>query len=88
MIPLRCFTCNAFVGHKWNTFMEQKKGLREYKELLDALEVHRFCCRRMLLTHEDIVEDIAMYSAVCSKMDESNTVFDAYVKHTRTVSCD
>lgn len=88
MIPLRCFTCNTFVGCKYIEFCKRKDGRPEYKDILDELGIKNICCRRILLTHVEIIEETAMYSSVSSVMDESNTVFDAYVKKSRIVSCD
>ena len=88
MLPPRCFTCNNFLGHKWEAFTNRKDGRQAYKELLDELDLRRICCRRMLLTHVDITEDVAMYSSVTTVMDESKTIFDLYVKRNRTVKCD
>ncbi len=88
MIPLRCFTCNNFVGTSWEQFLKNKSGRSEYKDLLDSLGITRICCRRMLLTHVEIIEDTAIYSSTQSCMDEAKTSFDAFVKKTRTISCD
>jgi DNA-directed RNA polymerase I, II, and III subunit RPABC5 len=63
IIPIRCFTCNKLIGDKWETKDKNgyvdllKKGLTE-KEALDKLGLQRFCCRRMLLTHEDNIKKI------------------------------
>ena len=88
MIPLRCFTCNMFIGTKYMSFCSHKDGSTEYGKLLNELCVKNLCCRRMLLTHVEIIEDTAMYSSVSSVMDDSHTIFDAYVKKSRIVSCD
>lgn len=88
MIPLRCFTCNMFVGSKYTEFCGRKDGSPEYGKLLDELGVRNLCCRRMLLTHVEVIEDTAIYSSVSCVMDDSRTIFDAYVKNSRIVSCD
>ena len=88
MIPLRCFTCNMFIGNKYTEFMAKKDGRPEYGKILDELGVKNLCCRRMLLTHVEVIEDTAIYSSITSVMDDSHTMFDAYVKKVRIVSCD
>lgn len=88
MLPPRCFTCNNFVGHQWKEYQKNKNQSHEYKDLLDNLGLTRICCRRMLLTHVEIIEDIAMYSSNTEYMDSSKTKFDCYNKNERTVSCD
>lgn len=32
-----------------------------YSEALDALELRRYCCRRMILTHVDLIEKLLKY---------------------------
>lgn len=88
MIPPRCFTCNNFIAHKYEEFNAKKDGRPVYKEILDELNLKRMCCRRMLLTHVDVIEDTAMYSCDRSFMDESRTVFNAHNTTDRIISCD
>lgn len=88
MFPQRCFTCNNFIGHKWDTYTSKKDNRLCYKDVLDELGLNRICCRRMFLSHVDIIDDVVMYSSVKSVMDESNTTFDAYVDCSRSVKCD
>ena len=32
---------------------------------LDKLGLHRYCCRRMVLTHVDLIETLLKYSSLC-----------------------
>lgn len=41
----------------------------------------------MFLSHVEVVEDICIYSAKNVVMDESKTVFSAFVDKERTVKC-
>lgn len=87
MIPIRCFTCNMLVAHKWQHFQNMKDGNGMYGPLLDSIGIKRVCCRRMLLAHIDTIDDLIQYSQVDEVMDESGTVFLCEVKGTRTISC-
>ena len=85
LIPVRCFTCGAVIGDKWNPFIE---GIVENKEkstknvnseldiqyiqitedgsieksiegeMLDDLEIHKYCCRRMFLGNVHLISYI------------------------------
>jgi DNA-directed RNA polymerase subunit N len=60
MIPVRCFTCGAIISDVWE---EYKRRIKEEdpKKVLDDLGIKRYCCRRMLLTHVEIVDSLARY---------------------------
>ena len=67
--------------------MNRKDQSGFYGTLLTDLKVHKFCCRRMFLSHVEVVEDICIYSAKNVVMDESKTTFNALVEKERTVNC-
>ena len=61
IIPVRCFTCGKVVGSAYD---EYKAGLakgKKSKEALDATGLQRFCCRRMIISHVDLIKDAAPY---------------------------
>jgi len=61
LIPVRCFTCGKTVAHVYEEFIERTKEGSEQedpKEVLDDLGIKRICCRRMLVTHVNLVDDI------------------------------
>lgn len=62
IIPVRCYTCGAVIGDKWEEFEAGIKAGKEPGKVLDELGVRRFCCRRMLLTHVDIIREVVHYS--------------------------
>jgi len=62
IISIRCVTCNKIVGNKWKPFIAfLEEGLSE-KEALDNLGLVRYCCRRMILTHVDLVPKLVKYN--------------------------
>ncbi|MHC1567048.1 MAG: DNA-directed RNA polymerase subunit N [Candidatus Syntropharchaeia archaeon] len=60
MIPIRCFTCGKVIAGVWEEYKERIKK-EEPGKVLDDLGIKRYCCRRMLLTHAEIIDSIAPY---------------------------
>jgi DNA-directed RNA polymerase subunit N len=61
IIPVRCFSCGKVVGDKWAPFSKRVAAGEPPKEVLDDLGVERYCCRRMLLSHVDLVDEILKF---------------------------
>ena len=69
LIPVRCF-CGKIIGHLWKTFNERvaellDKGGNETIVrgiVLDELNLIKYCCRRMLLSHVDVIDTLLLYS--------------------------
>ncbi len=58
IIPVRCFSCGKLMGDKWESFSKRVAAGEHAKEVLDDLGIERYCCRRMLLTHVNLIDDI------------------------------
>jgi DNA-directed RNA polymerase subunit N len=58
--PVRCFTCGTVIGHLYEQY---KEGIATKKpdEVLTGLGVHRYCCRRMFLSHVDMIQSLLKY---------------------------
>jgi DNA-directed RNA polymerase subunit N len=61
IIPVRCFTCGKVIGHLWKTYIERVRAGEDPGEVLDELGVKRYCCRRMLLSHVNLIEEVVVY---------------------------
>ncbi len=61
IIPIRCLTCGKPVGHKWEEFNEQVAKGYSKQEVLDKLELDRYCCRSLFLTHVDLAKRIGRF---------------------------
>jgi DNA-directed RNA polymerase subunit N (RpoN/RPB10) len=72
IIPVRCFTCGKVIAP---AFEQYKKRCDEYskavaahekpketpQQILDDLELERYCCRRMIISHVDLLKEAAPY---------------------------
>jgi DNA-directed RNA polymerase subunit N len=61
MIPVRCFTCGKVVSSAYEEFKHRSEAGEDPKKILDDLGMTRYCCRRMLLTHKEIIDDLNPY---------------------------
>ncbi|UPM43269.1 DNA-directed RNA polymerase subunit N [Halocatena salina] len=62
MVPVRCFTCGKVVGEHWEEFKQRTNENGESAEsVLDDLGIERPCCRRMLVSHKDLVDIVSPY---------------------------
>ena len=61
IIPVRCFTCGKVVGSAYETYKSALAKGKKSKEALDATGLVRFCCRRMIIGHVDLIKEAAPY---------------------------
>ena len=61
IIPVRCFTCGRVVGSAYEQYVDGVKKGKKSKEALDATGLQRFCCRRMIISHVDLIKEAAPY---------------------------
>lgn len=71
IIPVRCFTCGKVIGNLWEIYQQlikvgdpalgDKSVPLSEAEALDKLKLTRYCCRRMMLTHVDIIDELLKY---------------------------
>lgn len=61
MIPIRCFSCGGLIGDKWEEFARRVKSGEKPGRVLDELEVNRYCCRRMILSNVEVIDEILKY---------------------------
>ena len=61
LFPVRCFTCGSVIGDKYEEYADLLKKNKP-AAALDKLEIKRYCCRRMFLSHIDLVDEVVKYT--------------------------
>ena len=64
IIPVRCFTCGKVIGNKWDSYLGILQTDDTEGDALDSLNLRRYCCRRMLLSHVDLIEKLLSYHPI------------------------
>lgn len=52
------------MADKYEEFRRQVRQGADPAEVLDRLGLHRYCCRRMLLSHIDIIDSFMAFATV------------------------
>ena len=58
LIPVRCFTCGNLVADKFEDYQNKVKSGEDPAKVLDSLGIERYCCRRMLLTTVETIQQV------------------------------
>ena len=87
LVPIRCFTCNGLVR-----FREYEAHIDDGKtplEAFTALEVTRYCCRRMLLCNPTELTDlVSTHTMDDLVVDSSESTLKMRMRNVRCVSCE
>jgi len=59
IIPVRCFSCGKVIGSLYAEYQRMVlQDKKDPKDAMDSLGLKRYCCRRMILSHVDLIDDI------------------------------
>ena len=71
LIPVRCFTCGNLIADKFDDYQTKLKAGEDPEKVLNDLQINRYCCRRMLLTTvETIQQVIPFYESIQKRKQE------------------
>ena len=68
IIPVRCFTCGKVIGNKWRKYLELLEEQKEMADIFKELGLNRYCCRRMIISHVDLIEKLLKYNSKSIKI--------------------
>jgi len=71
IIPVRCFSCGKVVGDKWDEYLRLLENGVSEGDALTELGLKRYCCRRMVLTHVDLIEKLLQYNPMERSKDKN-----------------
>ncbi|MFH0862782.1 MAG: DNA-directed RNA polymerase subunit N [Candidatus Altiarchaeota archaeon] len=61
IIPVRCFSCGKPVAQDWEEYIERTGKGEASDKVLDSLRHMRYCCRRMFISHSDVIDEVMKY---------------------------
>jgi len=65
LVPVRCFTCGNLIADKFEEYQTKIKSGEEPAKVLSSLGFKRYCCRRMLLTTVETIQQVVpFYEAI------------------------
>ena len=77
LIPVRCFTCGNLIADKFDDYQTKLKAGEDPEKILNELQINRYCCRRMLLTTvETIQQVIPFYESIQKRKQEVQAELD------------
>ena len=59
IIPVRCFTCGKVVGSAYPEYVRRVGMGEDPQKVLDDLGLERYCSRRMIISHANLIEEIS-----------------------------
>ena len=71
LVPVRCFSCGNLISDKFEEYQNKVRAGEDPAKVLDGLGFNRYCCRRMLLTSVETIQQVVpFYEAIQRRHQE------------------
>ena len=64
IVPVRCFSCGTVVGENYEKYKERVSRGEDPASVLDDLGIKKYCCRRMMFSHIDFIDELTRHKGV------------------------
>ncbi len=58
---MRCFSCGKPVADHYEEFVKRVQKKEDPEKVLDNLGISRYCCRRTLFAHVELIDLVMKY---------------------------
>lgn len=62
IIPVRCFSCGKVIAEEYEEFLNKRKKGISAEKAFEELGIERYCCRRMITSHVELIDDLLKYN--------------------------
>ena len=62
IIPIRCFSCGKLIADKYEPYIKMMEEGIDINEIWEKLGITRFCCKRMFVSHVNIVDELLNFN--------------------------
>ncbi|MHA1148702.1 MAG: DNA-directed RNA polymerase subunit N [Promethearchaeota archaeon] len=61
-MPIRCFSCGKLIAHVYQPYLDLLEKGDPAEKAFQELGIKRFCCKRMIVAHVDLIDDLLKFS--------------------------
>ena len=61
IIPIRCFSCGKLIAHVYEPYLELLEKGENAEDAFKTLGIERFCCKRMIVSHVNLIDDLLKF---------------------------
>ena len=61
IIPIRCQSCGKPIAQLYDEYKKRVDSGEKAKDVLNSLNLKRYCCRTMFMGHVDLLDTVAKF---------------------------